>query len=99
MTGSIPGFVDVALNLGSSALTEDSLVAQWLDAGRKLTLFGDDTWTKLFPDAFLRSDGVTSFFVADYTEVIAIEWHRILTVLLPSCRSRLLKCPEYNVSA
>lgn len=31
--------------------------------------YGDDTWLKLFPDTFLRSEGTTSFFVNDYTEV------------------------------
>ena len=32
-------------------------------------MFGDDTWLKLFPNHFDRSDGTTSFFVSDYTEV------------------------------
>lgn len=31
--------------------------------------YGDDTWLKLFPDFFVRAEGTTSFFVADYTEV------------------------------
>ena len=32
-------------------------------------MFGDDTWSKLFPDTFSRQDPVSSFFVSDYTEV------------------------------
>ena len=32
-------------------------------------MFGDDTWTRLFPGKFLRQDPVTSFFVSDYKEV------------------------------
>ncbi|OAA55579.1 Alkaline-phosphatase-like, core domain protein [Niveomyces insectorum RCEF 264] len=36
---------------------------------RKLVLYGDDTWLKLFPDTFDRADGTSSFFVADFTEV------------------------------
>jgi ethanolaminephosphotransferase len=68
-TGSVPGFVDVVLNFGSSALGEDSLIGQWSAAGRDMNLFGDDTWIKLFPNAFTRMDGTTSFFVSDYTEV------------------------------
>ena len=70
-TGSIPGFVDVLLNFGSSELTEDNLVKKWSEAGRKVNLFGDDTWIRLFPDRFLRQDGTTSFYVSDYTEVIS----------------------------
>ncbi len=35
---------------------------------RNLTMFGDDTWLRLFPGSFIRSDGTTSFFVSDYTE-------------------------------
>eukprot|EP00095_Tigriopus_kingsejongensis_P010479 maker-scaffold1628_size33005-snap-gene-0.8 protein:Tk10479 transcript:maker-scaffold1628_size33005-snap-gene-0.8-mRNA-1 annotation:"gpi ethanolamine phosphate transferase 2-like" len=68
-TGGIPGFVDVILNFGSTTLNEDNLLRQWREHGRNITFFGDDTWLKLFPEAFLRSDGTTSFFVADYTEV------------------------------
>ena len=69
-TGSIPGFVDVVLNFGSSELNEDNLVRKWSEAGRKVNMFGDDTWIKLFPGAFQRQDGTTSFYVSDYTEVI-----------------------------
>ena len=48
---------------------EDSLLQQWVRSNFSMTMFGDDTWIKLFPDYFLRQDGTTSFFVADYTEV------------------------------
>ncbi|XP_031566161.1 GPI ethanolamine phosphate transferase 2-like [Actinia tenebrosa] len=69
MTGGIPGFVDVILNAVSSALYEDNLLAQAVSAGKRIVFFGDDTWMKLFPGHFMRSDGTTSFFVTDYTEV------------------------------
>ena len=71
-TGSIPGFVDVVLNFGSSELTEDNLVKKWSEAGRKVNMFGDDTWIRLFPNAFTRQDGTTSFYVSDYTEVMIV---------------------------
>ena len=61
--------MDVVLNFGSSELREDNLLFQWFRAGFNLTMFGDDTWIKLFPGMFKRSDGTTSFFVSDYTEV------------------------------
>ena len=38
-------------------------------AGKRIVQYGDDTWIKLFPGAFLRAEGTSSFFVADYTEV------------------------------
>ena len=68
-TGNIPSFIDVVLNFGSVALEEDNLVSQLKADGRSIVFFGDDTWLKLFPGHFLRSDGTTSFFVSDYTEV------------------------------
>ncbi len=34
-----------------------------------MVFYGDDTWIRLFPEHFLRSEGTTSFFVTDYTEV------------------------------
>ena len=41
-------------------------------AGKKIVFYGDDTWIKLFPGHFLRTDGTTSFFVTDYTEVCVL---------------------------
>lgn len=69
MSGGIPGFVDVVMNFGSSAMTSDNLMTQLLHQNRKLVFYGDDTWMRLFPKHFIRSEGITSFFVADYTEV------------------------------
>lgn len=69
-TGSIPSFVDLILNLdeadkSSSLAVQDTWLAQFKASGRrKLLMYGDDTWLKLFPDAFDRADGTTSFFVS-----------------------------------
>lgn len=68
-TGSIPGFIDVVMNLNSPALLEDNLIWQAKTAGRKIIFYGDDTWVRLFPKHFMEFDGTTSFFVSDYTEV------------------------------
>jgi len=68
-SGSIPGFVDVVLNFDSEAMSEDNIISQSRNHGRKMVFYGDDTWIKLFPDSFIRSEGTTSFFVTDYTEV------------------------------
>ncbi|XP_029368607.1 GPI ethanolamine phosphate transferase 2 isoform X3 [Echeneis naucrates] len=68
-TGSIPGFIDVVMNLNSPALLEDNLIWQAKVAGKKIVFYGDDTWVRLFPKHFMEYDGTTSFFVSDYTEV------------------------------
>ncbi|KAH0628436.1 hypothetical protein JD844_009602 [Phrynosoma platyrhinos] len=68
-TGSIPGFIDVIMNLNSPALLEDNLIWQAKAAGKRIIFYGDDTWVRLFPKHFVEYDGTTSFFVSDYTEV------------------------------
>lgn len=68
-TGSIPNFVDIALNLGSSKILDDNLLLQAKRNGMKLVFYGDETWLKLFPHIFERNEGTTSFFVSDFTEV------------------------------
>ena len=69
-TGSTPSFLDVILNFAesdtsSSLATQDTWLAQMKakEAG-KLIMYGDDTWLKLFPKTFDRSDGTSSFFVS-----------------------------------
>ncbi|NXD26273.1 PIGG transferase, partial [Spelaeornis formosus] len=69
MTGSIPGFIDVVVNLNSPALLDDNLIWQAKIAGKRIIFYGDDTWVKLFPKHFVEYDGTTSFFVSDFTEV------------------------------
>eukprot|EP00066_Takifugu_rubripes_P019443 XP_011608709.1 PREDICTED: GPI ethanolamine phosphate transferase 2 [Takifugu rubripes] len=68
-TGSIPGFIDVVMNLNSPALLEDNLIWQAKTAEKRIIFYGDDTWVRLFPKHFMEYDGTTSFFVSDYTEV------------------------------
>jgi len=73
-TGSVPSFLDVILNFAESDTTstlanQDSWLAQ-IRAGvnrtndGRLVMYGDDTWLKLFPGMFHRSDGTSSFFVS-----------------------------------
>ncbi|XP_053859043.1 GPI ethanolamine phosphate transferase 2 isoform X2 [Vidua macroura] len=68
MTGSIPGFIDVVVNLNSPAVLDDNLIWQAKTAGKRIIFYGDDTWVKLFPKHFVEYDGTTSFFVSDFTE-------------------------------
>ncbi|KFP08492.1 GPI ethanolamine phosphate transferase 2, partial [Calypte anna] len=69
MTGGIPAFIDVIVNLNSPALLDDNLIWQAKTAGKRIIFYGDDTWVKLFPKHFVEYDGTTSFFVSDFTEV------------------------------
>ncbi|XP_032688057.1 GPI ethanolamine phosphate transferase 2 [Odontomachus brunneus] len=69
MTGTVPNFVDVVLNLGSKPLLSDSFLVQAKKQGHKLVFYGDETWLSLFPNLFMRYEGTTSFFVTDFTEV------------------------------
>lgn len=69
VTGSVPGFADVIFNLGSSQIEEDNIIEQLASQGHRMIFYGDDTWLKLFPNKFIRSEGTTSFFVNDFKEV------------------------------
>lgn len=73
-TGATPNFLDAILNIAeddtsSSLAAQDSWLWQMKNQGRRIHMFGDDTWIKLFPGMFDRTDGTSSFFVSDYTEV------------------------------
>ncbi|TQB72867.1 major facilitator super transporter protein [Monascus purpureus] len=73
-TGSVPSFLDAVLNVAESDTTStlanrDTWLAQLKAKGGRLVMYGDDTWLKLFPGMFDRSDGTTSFFVSDFVEV------------------------------
>lgn len=69
-TGSIPSFLDMILNFAesdksSSLAHQDTWLAQMKSKkDSNLIMYGDDTWLKLFPDTFGRSDGTSSFFVS-----------------------------------
>ena len=53
------------LRRSSSAFQDDNFVDRMKEAKRSVVFYGDDTWLKLFPTQFDRSEGVSSFFVAD----------------------------------
>ena len=59
----------MVFNIDSEFLQEDNLISQMKFANKKIVFCGDDTWMRLFPEHFERTDGTTSFFVTDYTEV------------------------------
>ena len=51
-TGTLPTFIDAGSNFAGTAIEEDNLVAQLVDANRTLVHLGDDTWHSLFPGYF-----------------------------------------------
>lgn len=59
------------MNLASSEFTEDNWLKRAKDDDYRIVFYGDDTWLKMFPTNIFspRSEGVTSFYVKDYTEV------------------------------
>ncbi|GAB4848789.1 hypothetical protein Ancab_003517 [Ancistrocladus abbreviatus] len=65
VSGAIGGFLDVAFNFNTQALLDDNLLGQFFRIGWKMVMLGDETWLKLFPQLFVRQDGVSSFFVKD----------------------------------
>lgn len=73
-TGSTPNFIDAVLNIAeddtSSTLgDQDSWIKQMHLNNWKINMFGDDTWLKLFPEYFHKTDGTASFYVSDFTIV------------------------------
>lgn len=69
-TGRVPQFIDVLLNLGATQAVSDSFLHRAVIKGKRVVFYGDNTWLRVYPKIFLRSEGVHSFFVNDYTEVI-----------------------------
>ncbi|CCH42057.1 GPI ethanolamine phosphate transferase 2 [Wickerhamomyces ciferrii] len=73
-TGSTPNFLDAVLNVveedsSSTLANQDSWITQLKKADKRIHMYGDDTWIKLFPSVFDEVDGTGSFFVSDFTEV------------------------------
>ncbi|ODQ64768.1 alkaline phosphatase-like protein [Nadsonia fulvescens var. elongata DSM 6958] len=73
-TGTTPNFLDAILNIAesdssSTLANQDNWISQLKCQNKRIHMFGDDTWIKLFPNHFDRVDGTASFFVSDFTEV------------------------------
>ncbi len=64
-TGSLPTFVDIGSNFNSYEVTEDNLLLQCNQNGRRVTFMGDDTWLGLYPRWIDRSFPYPSLNVKD----------------------------------
>ncbi|KAF2097511.1 hypothetical protein NA57DRAFT_41610 [Rhizodiscina lignyota] len=51
-TGTLPTFIDAGSNFAGTAIDEDNLIAQLLNASKTVVHLGDDTWHSLFPGYF-----------------------------------------------
>lgn len=70
INGNIPQYSDILLNLIRNEEISDSLIHSAVNKNKTAIFYGDDTWLKLLPkDIFKRSEGTSSFFVNDFTEV------------------------------
>ncbi|KAL0279217.1 UNVERIFIED_CONTAM: hypothetical protein PYX00_000822 [Menopon gallinae] len=69
-SGIVPTYLDVISNfMGTEEFKPDSFIQQAKLNNFRIVFYGDDTWMKLFPKSFVRSEGTNSFFASDYTEV------------------------------
>ena len=68
-TGSLPTFIDVSSNFASSEISEDNIIDQLLQRGKRIVFAGDDTWMGLFPNRFQRAYPYPSFDVWDLDTV------------------------------
>ncbi|XP_066255027.1 GPI ethanolamine phosphate transferase 2-like [Euwallacea similis] len=68
-TGSVPQYLDIIRNLASPEVLSDSWLHSAKAKGLQMVFYGDNTWEKLFPGFFTHSEGTTSFFVWDFSEV------------------------------
>ncbi|XP_051906202.1 GPI ethanolamine phosphate transferase 3 [Hippocampus zosterae] len=85
-TGSLPTFVDMGSNFASRAISDDNLIHQFGQVGKRVVFMGDDTWESLFPNKFYCSLPFPSFNVHDlhtvddgilqnlYTTMVGDEW-------------------------
>ncbi|XP_050520153.1 GPI ethanolamine phosphate transferase 3 [Daktulosphaira vitifoliae] len=68
-TGSLPTFIDIGSNFASEEISEDNVIDQLVNNGKKIVFLGDDTWAKLFPGRFFRNYSYPSFNVWDLDTV------------------------------
>ncbi|XP_029669534.1 GPI ethanolamine phosphate transferase 3 [Formica exsecta] len=66
-TGSLPTFIEIGSNFASEYIQEDNLIDQ--NAAGGIVFMGDDTWTNLFPNKFMRQFPSPSFNVWDLDSV------------------------------
>uniref|UniRef100_A0A8R1EKC3 GPI ethanolamine phosphate transferase 2 n=1 Tax=Caenorhabditis japonica TaxID=281687 RepID=A0A8R1EKC3_CAEJA len=69
ITGTLPSFGTILTNLATEEIKVGNWITRLKSNGKHVHFFGDDTWIRLLPGQFEKSEGVTSFYVNDFTEV------------------------------
>uniref|UniRef100_A0A5S6QD44 GPI ethanolamine phosphate transferase 2 n=1 Tax=Trichuris muris TaxID=70415 RepID=A0A5S6QD44_TRIMR len=69
ISGEIPAYLDLLLNFDSKEFRDDNLLFRMRARGLSSVFYGDETWLRMFPGHFKRSEGTSSFVVTDYTQV------------------------------
>ncbi|EEB08357.1 pig-O [Schizosaccharomyces japonicus yFS275] len=60
-TGSLPTFIDMGSNFGTSAVEDDNLLLQWSHLNKSIVLVGDDTWDNLYHEFLNPIHSVPTF--------------------------------------
>lgn len=93
-TGSLPTFIDIGSNFASTEINEDNILDQLVRQNKSILFLGDDTWSGLYPQRFLREYSYPSFNVWDldtvdngilshlYTEVKKDDWSLLIAHFL-----------------
>ena len=68
-TGSLPTFIDVGSNFATPEINEDNLLDQIKAQNKNIVFMGDDTWSGLYPNRFVREYSYPSFDVWDLDTV------------------------------
>lgn len=68
-TGSLPTFIDVGSNFATPEINEDNLLDQIKAQNKNIVFLGDDTWSGLYPNRFIREHSYPSFNVWDLDTV------------------------------
>ncbi|KAK9497326.1 hypothetical protein O3M35_004665 [Rhynocoris fuscipes] len=68
-TGSLPTFLDIKSNFWAYEIQEDNIIDQIVSRGMNIVFVGDDTWSKLYPNRFIRQSAYSSFDVWDLDTV------------------------------
>ncbi len=68
-SGSLPTFIQVGSNFATAEINEDNFIDQLRRKGMNAVFLGDDTWTKIYPNRFIRNYPFDSFNVWDLDTV------------------------------
>lgn len=65
VTGNIPPKANMLLAFGALPMSEDSILRQLIQSGRKIYFSGDPLWTEMFPNDFTEANNIRSFDLKD----------------------------------